>query len=521
MSDSTITFSTCRNGHRYDNALLTCPFCGSATCKAILMDGTELEYDKVPKPPSGSKKYIYFTPNKDYVVQFYIDKQDAEDSINHERLKRILKIYNPTVSEAEGGAKGSTKQAAEYFYKLFCWPKALVQTPEFAIVCPAYPSNFFFGSDSVKAGFNLRLKGVDKKSTWFTSPKLRKYLADEEKGDLRKMICISISLSRAVRRLHAAGLAHSDLSGNNVLIDPMSGSCAVIDIDSLVVPGLFPPEVAGTRGYIAPEVLKSLNLNFNDPNRKLPCIRTDLFALPVLIYEYLFKRHPLEGPKIHSPKAEEDDFLAHGPKALFIENPHDTSNRPKNLKTTIHDFGPYLEKLFKKAFVDGLHNPYARPSANDWERALVKTYDLLQPCPNPNCPEGWFVLYDIHRPVCPHCGEIVPGREVMHLRLRQPLAGMNGHWRPVGEVNLYDNMPLFLWHFFANTFPDEKVQNREMQAYISRQNGEWYLVNKNLKGMLSPRGNLVPSGKAVHLKNGEVFLSSNKPNALLLDVLKG
>ena len=492
----------------------------SKTIKATLTDGSEIEYVQTDNPPRGSVKHTYFTPDKDCVAQFYNRKEDADSSINRERLEKILGVYNPTITEAEGGAKGSTKQTAEYFYKLFCWPRALVQAPEFGIICPAYPKNFLFGSNSVKQGYNLPLAGKDKKSTWFTSSS-RKYLADEEKGNLQKMICISIALARAVRRLHAAGLAHSDLSGNNVLIDPISGSCAIIDIDSLVVPGLFPPDVAGTKGYIAPEVLESLNLNFNDPNRKLPCIRTDLFALPVLIYEYLMKRHPLNGPKIHSSKVEEDDFLAHGPKALFIENPHDTSNRPKNLKTTIHDFGPHLEKLFLRAFIDGLHNPHARPSANDWERALVKTYDLLQPCSNPNCPEGWFVLYDIHRPVCPHCGKTIPKGRVMHLRLKQPLAGRQGHWRPIGEINLYDNMPLFLWHFFANTFPDEKVQNREMQAYISRQNGEWYLVNKKIEGMLSPKGNLVPVGKAVHLKNGDVFLSSNKPNALLLDVLKG
>lgn len=492
----------------------------SKTVKATLMDGSEIEYVQTDRPPSGTKKYTYFTPNKDYVAQFYIHKEDGESPKNRERLEKILSIYNPTLSETAGGAKGSTKQTAKYFYNLFCWPKALIQKPEFGILAPAYPKNFFFDSDSVKADYKLNLTGKDKKSTWFTSS-VRKYLSDEEKGNLQKMICISIALARAVRRLHAAGLAHSDLSGNNVLIDPISGSCAVIDIDSLVVPNLFPPEVTGTKGYIAPEVLESLNLHFNDLNRKLPCIRTDLFALPVLIYEYLLKRHPLEGPKIHHPDTTEDDFLAHGPKALFIENPKDTSNRPKNLKVTIHDLGPHLEKLFLRAFVDGLHNPLARPSANDWERALVKTYDLLQPCLNPNCPEGWFVLYDIQRPVCPHCGRVIPRSKVMHLRLKQAMSGKSGHWRPAGEINLYDGMPLFLWHFLANTFPDEKVQDRTMKAYISQQNGEWYLVNKSLEGMLSPKGNLVPVGKAVHLKSGEVFPSSNKPNALLLDVLKG
>lgn len=483
------------------------------------MDGSELEYVHTDKPSCGTKKRTYFTPNKDFVAQFYLREKDANDPKNRERLKKILDIYNPTISEAEGGAKGSTKQTAEYFRKLFCWPRALIQSPEFGIICPAYPSNFFFGSNSVKDGVNLDLSGKDKKSKWFTSSS-RQYLADAEKGDLRKMICISIALSRAVRRLHAAGLAHSDLSSNNVLIDPVSGSCAVIDIDSLVVPGLFPPEVVGTRDYIAPEVLETLSLDFTDPKRKLPSIRTDLFALPVLIYEYLLRRHPLKGPKIHHKDSTQDDFLANGPKALFIENPLDTSNRPKNLKPTIKDLGPHLERLFLQAFVDGLHNPHARPSANDWERALVKTYDLLQPCANPKCPEGWFILYDIHHPVCPHCGKSLPRGNVMHLRLKQSLGGRKGHWSPVGEINLYDKMPLFLWHFFGNTFPDEKVQNRDMQAYISLQHGEWYLVNNRLQGMLSPGGNLVPAGKAINLKDGSLFLSSNRPGALLLEVIK-
>lgn len=37
--------------------------------------------------------------------------------------------------------------------------------------------------------------------------------------------------------MHAAGLAHSDLSYKNVLIDPVTGSACVIDVDGLVVPG--------------------------------------------------------------------------------------------------------------------------------------------------------------------------------------------------------------------------------------------------------------------------------------------
>lgn len=486
--------------------------------KAILSDGSELIYVVKPNPPRGGMKHTYFTPDKQLAIQFFNEKKNAEDPKIHARLEKILGPYNPTLPQTKGGALGNSEQTANYFVAIYCWPIATVSYPEYGIVCPAYPSNFKFGEDSVKPGVKLKLSGKDKKSTWFTSS-TSKYLADKEKGNFQKMICLSIALARAIRRLHSAGLAHTDLSGNNVLIDPTTGSCAVIDIDSLVVPGLFPPEVIGTRGYIAPEVLSTMELDFHDPAKNLPCVRTDLFALPVLLYEFFLKRHPLVGPKCHSEDPEEDDYLSFGPKALFIEHPLDKTNRPKDLYVTIDDLGPELSKLFMKAFVDGLHSPSKRPTAASWERGLVRTWDLLQPCSNPKCPDGWFVCYDVKNPVCPFCGARVSA--TMHLKLKKTMKGKHGQWQTVGEINLYDKMPLFLWHFLANNFPDEKATDRMMKAYIMYRHGEWYLVNKGLEGMLSPAGNLVPTGQAVWLYDGATFLSCNHPDALLIEVIRG
>ena len=490
--------------------------------KAMLMDGTELEYVISENPPRGGMKHTYFTPDRKFAVQFYNKEEDANSPQIRDRLEHIVGPYNPTLSEEEGGAAGNTKQTAEYFSKLFCWPVALVQSPQFGIVCPAYPQNFFFQKNAVKPGVNLDMEGKDKKSRWFTSRTISRCLADEERGSFQTMLRLSISLARAVRRLHAAGLSHSDLSSNNVLIDPKTGTCVVIDIDSLVVPRLFPPDVAGTKGYIAPEVLETMELPLDDPGRMLPCAKTDLFALPVLLYEYLLHRHPLDGPKIYTTaSAEEDEYLQYGPKATFIEHPQDRSNRPDDLKVTIHDLGPALEKLFLQAFVDGMHEPEKRPTASQWEKALVRTWDLLQPCSNPRCSAKWFVLHDVRHPVCPYCGTRLKSEDVMHLRLKKPIQGRRGQWQPIGEINLYHQMPLFKWHFMANTYPDEKMQDRSMQAYISHQCGQWYLVNHALDGMLSPKGNLVPRGQAVCLKDGDIFPSSSGQNALLLEVLKG
>lgn len=79
-----------------------------------------------------------------------------------------------------------------------------------------------------------------------------------------------LKIARAMRRLHAAGLAHGDLSYNNVLVDPLSGSALILDDDGLVVPGKYPPEVIGTPEFIAPEVLATKTLSISDPNKNCP-----------------------------------------------------------------------------------------------------------------------------------------------------------------------------------------------------------------------------------------------------------
>lgn len=189
-----------------------------------------------------------------------------------------------------------------------------------------------------------------------------------------------LKLARAVRRLHAAGLAHSDLSYKNVLVDPISGNSCIIDADELVVPGKYDAGVLGTPDFIAPEVMETKGLKIGDPNKKLPSIATDRHALAVLIYMYLLNRHPLRGGKVWDIDPAKDEELSMGEKALFIEHPTDKTNRvkpqdldksqlpqgdPTKLPYTI--CGPYLKKLFDRAFIDGLHNPSARPSAAEWE----------------------------------------------------------------------------------------------------------------------------------------------------------
>ena len=481
---------------------------------AVLENGASIEFIFDANAPRGGMKHTFFAPDRKFAVQFFNNLKDAQNPRIQDRIRTITGIYNPTLSETDGGAVGNTEKTAEYFRQRFCWPVGIVKYPEFGIVCPTYPQNFFFGAD---ASTVLNLKGKDKKSNWFTG-KNRKYLTPAERGDFRTMLGTAISLCRSIRRMHQAGLAHSDLSCNNVLIDPRTGSAVVIDIDSLVVPNKYAPEVVGTRGYIAPEVLATMALDFGDPNRALPCLQTDLHALPVLIYEYLFCRHPLIGPKIYSnASAEEDDFLALGSMATFIENPNDNSNRPPDLKITINSLSKGLEKLFLRAFVDGLHNPSERPTAMEWERELLKAWDKLVPCANPDCEKKWFILRDEKNPVCPFCGKRAADKIIL-LNFKSEMHGKKGVYRDKSEIAVFDRMPLFDWHIFSNIHNDEKA-DPQMRAYIAFHNGMWLLVNNGAEGMMSPSGRLVPKGSAVELKDRAVFRMSAKENGLLCEVM--
>lgn len=464
---------------------------------AQLKDGRPIEYVEVPDPPAGGMKKVFFAPDKSYVVAFFHDQQAATDANRHARLDAVLGRFNPT-NDAETG---------EYWKKLFCWPTGVVTKPTLGVVAPTYPAHFFFETGP--------FKGKEKKGKWFSSPKLRGYLPEGERGTWVNYFQLCIMLARAVRRLHQAGLAHSDLSCNNVLIDPSRGLSVVIDIDSLVVPGMFPPDVLGTPGYIAPEVLATQHLPIQDPKRQHPNARTDQHALAVLIYEYLLFRHPLRGPKIHSTaSAEEDEHLAMGAKALFTEHPTDRSNRPPDLKPEIAALGPHLADLFQRAFVKGLHAPGDRPGAIEWERGLIKTWDLLHPCANPNCPQKWYIQHAPKLGACPFCG--TAGREpIPVLKLRKEVRP--GQWMHDGTLVVHSNVGLFNWHVYDNVFPGEKA-DRTRQGYFALHQGKWLLVNENLKSLTSPGGSRVAPAQAVELKPGAAVRLAHEPHGRIAEV---
>ena len=485
------------------------------TVPSTINAGKAYEYVDNGEPMRGGMKDVYFGPDKTYVVAFYRDKQDYNQ---RERLKKLVTQYYDSFFNREGG---------EYFKELYCWPTDMVEADgKVGLIVPAYNKNYFF-----KKGYATSdgIKGKEKEGLWFASAKFRNksfslHLDESELGNWLSYFQICVKIARGVKRLHAAGLAHSDLSYKNVLIDPVTRSATIIDIDGLVVPGLYPPDVIGTADFIAPEVLATKHLDIRDPNRKHPNRTTDLHALAVMIYMYLLYRHPLKGGKVNSLDTEEDDLLSMGEKALFIENPADTSNRPKldqvskyalpwadvnKLPYTIT--GPYLKELFNQAFITGLHNPILRPNADAWEQALLKTTDLMQPCSNPGCDQKWFVFDNTTSPRCPFCGTPVKGSlPVLDLYYQfKPTV-----WKPENHrLMVYNNQYLFQWHVNRNVVRNEKLtaEQKVPVGYFTFYNGKWVFVNQKLTSIKDLTENKeIPIGTMVEITGGKRLLLSNE-----------
>ena len=487
------------------------------TVTSIISKNRTYQYFDNGEPIVGSLKDVYFSPDKTFVVAIYRTIQEYSTTV---KLKKIVTQYHDNILHKDGGA---------YYKDLYCWPIDVIEDGKrIGLIIPCFKDNFLF-----KKGYanNNLLIGKEKQGKWFASAKFRVAncsvkLDDSELGNWLSYIQISVHISRGVKRLHAAGLAHSDLSYKNVLIDPVTKTAAIIDIDGLVVPNLFPPDVIGTTDFIAPEVLRTSHLNRTDPNRKLPNRLTDLHALAVLIYMYLFYRHPLRGGNYFGQmETEEEEYLLMGEKALFIEHPTDKRNTDLKReygddvlefspwtdlnKTPYTIAGPYLKELFELAFIKGLHNPIDRPLAITWEEALIKTDDLKLQCSNPKCEQKWFIYTDTNHTFCPFCqtkyNNSIP---VLYFHYQYKIRC----WKSEKQrLVIYNGCTLHLWHSNRNTLRNEILTNEQKVrvGYFALHNDKWVLVNERLPTLKDLTENKeIPIGSMVYLTNGKSLLLS-------------
>lgn len=213
-------------------------------------------------------------------------------------------------------------------------------------------------------------------------------------GGVKKRLEIGALLAKSLRNLHIFGLTYCDLSPSNVLVAQKQNSIVLIDPDNLTSTGTFKASILGTPRYIAPELFKGTI----QPNSL-----SDTYSYAVILFEMLRLGHPMLGDKVldGSPEDEEQALKGNG---VYINHPDDESNRNSRLDMTEVLLTSELKELFKKVFVDGLHNYIKRPTLNEFRDACLRAKDLLINCTNPDC-NATFYYEENGENKCPWCGK--------------------------------------------------------------------------------------------------------------------
>ena len=396
------------------------------------------------------------------------------------------------------------------------------------LVYKIFPDKYYFNSG--------KFQGKEKEAKWFASAKLKnRFLLEYQKGDWRSMLGVCLNIARAMSILESQGIALCSLSYNDILIDPDSGSAYIKNfLENTIIPNATSPDWLETPDFSAPEVVTTRHLKIDDPHKVTRSILTNRHSLSVLFYMLLLNRHPLRGGRVCDLDPAKDEALSMGAKALFIEHPTDKSNRPKVNQMTPSELpqgdvtkrpyticGPYLKALFDRAFIDGLHDPMNRPSANDWEDALMKTMDLMLLCQNPICEHKWFVFDNSTKPKCPFCCQEYHGQLPV---LNFYYSHEDGKFvRENHKLMVYERQSLCMWHVNRNITPSENINEAEKGPVgdFRFNNGKWILINRKLDNMwdVSEQDNhkQITIGSFVELSEGKkVLLDTANGGRLIL-----
>lgn len=455
------------------------------------------------QPPfsSGTEGNLYFTRDGQRVVKIYTNPE----SWRQESLDDIIKKRATVLADH-----------SDYWSAYFCWPEARIVRPGLGLVMRRASPDLRPFSHFLAPGFRGRLA---------------KTFGPQILGSWLGHVGILIKLARTVNRLHQCGLCHSDLSPNNLLVNPQTGTATLIDCDGLVDETgstKLMPTVLGTPDYMAPELVMGM---FPKPGQPMshPNLRTDLHSLAVLIYQGLLFRHPLRGGAIYSSDPDEDERLMLGARALYTEHPTNRANAPRKKDVlTSSILGAELRELFGRAFIDGLHHPEKRPQASEWERALVRIVDQTIPCSNPNCEAHNFLFVESAR--CPWCKVTAAGLKsipILSFYRPQPDGRSNdpSHYHFDFRFVGWPGRKMHRWHIEPLTLPGPSVDTAplaEIKWVPDGRNGaRWSLVRSGIRQIIDatvPHHYQVMNQAEIPLQNGMRLKIPNGERSRVIEV---
>lgn len=185
---------------------------------------------------------------------------------------------------------------------------------------------------------------------------------------LYERIFVGYVIAKAFGELEKSNLSYCDISGNNILIKTANGaSVKMIDVDNIYIAGKGKSAVLGTPRYIAPEVIS---------RQKNPDVLSDNYSLAVILFELLRVGHPYISDDVLDGTPEDEEAALAG-KTDYVNDENSTNMLPADIVLT-----DKLKELFRRCFIDGKKNRMSRPSATEFEYALLEASNKLIKCPS-------------------------------------------------------------------------------------------------------------------------------------------
>lgn len=333
------------------------------------------------------------------------------------------------------------------------------------------------------------------------------------KGFLQRLF-LGRLIATAFGELERKNLSYCDISGKNILVSPKGVSVQMIDVDNIYVAGKGKPSVLGTPRYIAPEIIKGL---------RTPDILSDNYSLAVILYELLRVGHPYISDEV-ADGTPEDEARALAGECDYVTPETSTRMLPEEVV-----FTERLKDLFRRCFADGKIDRLKRPSAREFEFALIEASNKVIKCPSCGAwhyPRKSGKVYD----PCPWCdGESKPKARLQFYDMffeggdyQEAAKNPDAERKPVNSYIIKDNFKNRVPRFYIVGDKDYSAKDclSEKSFTVFSKDGACVLMNDGLDMPIKIRhygsknfSNL-EKGKVMALKNGDqIFfeVSDEKP----------
>ncbi len=236
----------------------------------------------------------------------------------------------------------------------------------------AWPQELLKNSNNSILGFLMPAIIGSKELLDVYSAKRRKQLHLEV--DWKFLHTTALNIASIIEAIHTEGYVLGDIKPQNILVNNRALP-SIIDADSFQVRHPTTGQVyrclVGSEGFTPVELMGQ---DFRTTNQTEV---HDYFRLAVIIHLLLFGDKPFKGKWVgygESPDPTEllrRGFWPYAPNSLIQPGPHTI---PLEI---VH---PQIQECFLKCFNEGHTNPYLRPTAREWRKALSVAIENLAIC---------------------------------------------------------------------------------------------------------------------------------------------